>query len=367
MRIGFVTSALSSDDGWARYSKSLIESVAKHADVSVLVEKDAANESTLPNVYRVLPPSSFHPRVQWNVCGNVQKYLKGCDLVHSLIEPFAPGAAFGANRIHAKFLMTLHGTYSVPPSNPFSIRRALLKYAYRSTAMTTTGSKYTEQKTREQVKFGECRFIPNGVDTESFHLTQDPPAAQPFILTVGAVKPRKGADITLEAFGLLKDVFSTLQLVIVGDTSNTGFVEKLKQYAEVLGVSSDVHILGKVSDAQLLKLYNTCTAFVLAARDSDGQFEGFPMVFYEANACGAPVITTKGFGSEYAIKDGHNGFLTDMERPDQIAEKVHTLLLEPLRRNSMREAALEEAADHTWDKIAERFLMPMYRDTLAQK
>lgn len=365
MHIGFVTSALSSDDGWARYSKSLIESVVKHANVSVLVEKNVANESKLPNVFQVLPPSSFHPRVQLQVYKNVKKHLKGADLVHSLIEPFAPGAAKGAKSIGAKFLMTLHGTYSVPPSNPFSVRRFLLKYAYHATSMTTTGSKYTEQKTREQVKFGECRFIPNGVDTASFHLVEGAISVHPFLLTVGAVKPRKGADITLEAFGLLKDEFPTLELKIVGDISNAGFVEKLKKRAEELGVSSRVHILGKISDQELLELYNTCTAFVLAARDSDGQFEGFPMVFYEANACGAPVITTRGFGSEYAIKDGQNGFLTEMEHPEQIAECAKKLLSTENLRMQMKSFALQEAENHTWDNIASRFLMPMYNDTLS--
>ena len=45
LTIGFVTSSLSSVDGWGRYSRSLIESVAKQENVKILTAKDAENNT----------------------------------------------------------------------------------------------------------------------------------------------------------------------------------------------------------------------------------------------------------------------------------------------------------------------------------
>ncbi len=365
MKIGFITSSLSSEDGWGRYSKSLVEAVARHAEVVVITHKDTKNETDLPQVFAELPRFSFHPKVQFATYTSCMKHFQGCDLVHSLVEPFAPGAAFASKKLGAKFLMTLHGTYSVPPTQWYSLHRWLLCYALKSTAMTTTGSSYTEKKTREQVQFGECRFIPNGVDDALFRRLSDA-RTKDFILTTGAVKPRKGQDIVVEALGLIKDEFPALSYIVVGDPGHEAFVGKMKERATALGIADRLQVLGFISDVEIVRLYNECAVFVLAARDSGGQFEGFPMVFYEANACGAPVITTRGFGSEYAIKDGENGFLINAEDPQDLANALRKVLSDPARRAAMSQRGLEEAAKHTWDNIAQNHLMKMYQDTLAQ-
>ena len=365
MKIGFVTSSLSSEGGWGRYSKSLVESVAKHVDVAVITHKDTQNESDLDEVFAELPRFSFHPKVQLATYKSCMKHFQGCDLIHSLVEPFAPGVAFASKKLKAKFLMTLHGTYAVPPPQWHSVQRHLLRYALRSTHMSTTGSPYTEEKAREQVQFGECRFIPNGVDDQLFRRLSDA-QTKPFILTTGAVKPRKGADLGVKALGLLKDEFPDLTYKVVGDPGHTKFVDQLHASAKELGVEDRIEVLGFISDEEIVRLYNECSAYVLAARDSGGQFEGFPMVFYEANACGAPVITTRGFGSEYAIKDGENGFLIDSEDYQAIADTVRIILSDDQLRDRMVQRGLEEAASHTWDKIAENHLLKMYHDTLQQ-
>ncbi|MCK5018047.1 MAG: glycosyltransferase family 4 protein [Candidatus Peribacteraceae bacterium] len=363
MKIGFITSSLSSEDGWGRYSKSLVESVAQHAEVAVITHNNAKNETSLSNVYPVLPRCSFHPKVQWKTYKSCMKYFQGCEIIHSLVEPFAPGSAFAAKQLGVYFIMTLHGTYAIPPKKWYSVRRHFLRYALKSAHMSTTGSLYTEQKAREQAVFGECRFIPNGVDSTLFRRLKD---IQPkdFLLTTGAVKSRKGQDVVVEALALLQDEFPNVRYKIVGDTSNFEFVQKIMKRSEVLGINDKVEFLGCVSDKKIVELYNQCRIFILAARDIEGQFEGFPMVFYEANACGAPVVTTRGFGSEYAIKDGKNGFLVKSESPEDLANVLKNILSDETLRENMSTFGLREAANHTWDKIAQNYLMKMYRDIL---
>lgn len=364
VKIGFLTTSLSSEDGWGRYSRSLSEAMAKKANVKVLTQFDAPNETKLPEVYAKLPRWGYKALTQLKVFFITLKYFRGCDIIHSLVEPYAPGAALASKFIGAKFLMTLHGTYAIPPAN-FSLEKLFLKVAYKIAAITTTGSTFTETKARRRIKFGECRFIPNGVDPREFYRL---PGAEDknYILTVGWLKPRKGMDILIKAFNLVKNEFSDLRCKIVGGSENQKFSNYLRLLVKENNLENRVDFLGRISDSELVRLYNNCSVFVFPARDIDENFEGFPMVFYEANACGAPVITTRGFGSEYAVKDGYNGLLVEPEDIESVAEAIRKIFKNPELQSQMRKNALETAKNHTWDKIIENHILPMYKDALRK-
>lgn len=95
---------------------------------------------------------------------------------------------------------------------------------------------------------------------------------------------------------------------------------------------------------------------VLAAQTRDGAFEGFPMVYYEAQASGAPVVTTRGFGSEYVVKDGYNGFLVDENDISGIAEAIRKILSNPVLHREMIKNSVSEAAKNTWDHTAKYYI-----------
>ena len=261
----------------------------------------------------------------------------------------------------ARLVITLHGNQAVPPRH-LSLKKAAMQYAYRVASMTTTGSPYTAERVREVVRLGECRFIPNGVDMKVFR-PLDGRKRLPFLLTVGALRPRKGADILVAALGILKEEFPDVRCKIVGAVSDAAFTDGVRESAKGLGIADRVDFLGTVDDADLVALYNTCAIFVLAAREAHGTFEGFPLVFYEANACGAPVVTTRGFGSEYAIKEGANGLLISSADAGELAAAIRKILQNPKLHAEMSRNAVEEARKHTWDAVAPE-LLALYHDTL---
>jgi len=365
MKIGYITTSMSCEDGWGRYSKHIIESVARFHEVRVITEKNVRNETTIPKVYPLLPRCGFHPLTQLKVFLGCMKYFRGCDLIHSMVEPFAPGAALASIFIGAKFAMTLHGTYAVAPKAWWNPRRWFLAFALKRCAISTTGSYATEARARERVKFGECRFISNGVDTREFRPLPDR-KVQNFLLTTGGVKPRKGADLVVRALGMLKDEFPDLCYKIVGDVSKVSFVNEVKRMAQELGVADRVEFLGIIPDKELIRLYGNCLAFVLAARIEDGQFEGFPMVYFEANGCGAPVITTRGFGSEYVVQEGRNGFLVDVEDVQGLANAIRKIAGNSELQQQMSKYSVQRACEHTWDRMVEEHLIPMYEDALVK-
>jgi glycosyltransferase involved in cell wall biosynthesis len=359
--IGFLAPELSSRSGWARYSRSLVEAMSAKANVCVLTERDAKNDSKLTDVHAVLPMATFGLKAQIGTFLQAYRLLGSCDVIHCLVEPYAPAVALAAQLRRIPVTMTLHGTYSVPPKS--GLKRTIMRYMYSRMPIVTSGSAYTEKRTSEEVKLGECRIIPNGVNLEKFHVLPGV-KKEDLILSVGMLKSRKGVDTVLEALAELKEKYPKLRYAVVADDAGDAFSRKVHTMVQDLGLSDRVTFHQHISDTELVLLYNRAKIFVLAARATDdGTFEGFPMVFYEANACASPVITSRGFGSEYAIHDGKNGFLTEQEDPGAVAQAVSRLMDDPALYDHMQKCSLEEAKKHTWEHIAD-ILMTFYHDCI---
>ncbi len=362
--IGCVTSSISYYGGWDTLSKGIIGAVAKKHKVIVLTASDAHNDPVSYEIHRVLPKKYITYSIwnQFRVFIMSLVYFRTCDAIHTFIEPLTPGAALAAKVLRKPLFITIAGTYCVIPkgNKPRQIvKRMMMRFMYRQAVFIATGS-YKNIELIEEVEplHKKWEFVPFGVDPEKYTDTGVHEIAQyPFILTTGAIKPRKGALYTARALALLAKEFPNLRYKLAG-SFNEGipYVQQLRKEINALGLEDRVELLGRVSDEMLVELYATCTVFVLAAQTVDGSFEGFPMVFYEAHSLGAPVVSTYGFGSEYVIKNGYNGFLVPQGEHDELSEAIRKIIVNPELRNNMSENGRKEARKHSWDAIAVQYL-----------
>ena len=106
------------------------------------------------------------------------------------------------------------------------------------------------------------------------------------LLSVGAVVPRKGFDILIEALAPLAHLH--WQLAIVGDRGrDAAAVARLDGLIAHYGFEQRVACLGTLSADRLAGLYRRSDLFVLASR-----LEGYGMAFAEALAHGLPIVGT---------------------------------------------------------------------------
>lgn len=106
------------------------------------------------------------------------------------------------------------------------------------------------------------------------------------LLAVGAVVPRKGYDLLIEALAGLIDL--PWRLTIVGDCSRSApTVAQVRAGIELHRLATRVTIEDAASHARLAELYAAADLFVLPSR-----YEGFGMAYAEAIAYGLPVIGT---------------------------------------------------------------------------
>ena len=118
------------------------------------------------------------------------------------------------------------------------------------------------------------------------------------LLAVGAVSPRKGYDVLIEALTPLASL--DWRLTITGATDRSpSAVEALEAAITHAGLHDRVRLSGAVVPATLGKYYDTADLFVMPSL-----FEGYGMVLAEAMARGLPIICTTGGAASDTVPDG---------------------------------------------------------------
>lgn len=131
------------------------------------------------------------------------------------------------------------------------------------------------------VRLDSIHVVPNGVDTETFHVRGDVKREE-FLLVVGANFAHKNIQELLENHRLWKSKYS---LTIVSSRGKA--LKSLKNLVSIHGLEARVSFIEYATLPALVKLYQSCAALVYPSK-----WEGFGIPPLEALACGAKVIAS---------------------------------------------------------------------------
>jgi glycosyltransferase involved in cell wall biosynthesis len=184
-----------------------------------------------------------------------------------------------------------------------------------------------------------CVVIPYGVDPSSTEYAERSPKRDLHVLFVGRIGLRKGAPDVAECARTLKS--RTFQFRAAGPADLCP--KALSDFA------SHIEVVGPVSRNEIATLY--CWADVLVL---PSLCEGSATVCYEALAAGVPVITTPNAGS--VVRDGVDGFIIPIRRPDLLAEKLEKLAQDRDLLRDLSHNAVKRALDYTLPRYGERLL-----------
>jgi phosphatidyl-myo-inositol dimannoside synthase len=146
------------------------------------------------------------------------------------------------------------------------------------------------------------------------------------------------------------------QAVFLGDDSDAGYVNGIREQLTADGLTDVVRIAGRVSDDIKTGWLQSAEVFALPALNVDGRFEGFGLVYLEASAAGLPVVGTTGCGAEDAIVDGETGYLIPQNDVNATANAVIRLLKDGSLRQQMGAAGWTYAEEHTWKHQTEKVI-----------
>ncbi|MFA9219788.1 MAG: glycosyltransferase family 4 protein [Sediminibacterium sp.] len=171
-----------------------------------------------------------------------------------------------------------------------------------------------------------------------------------YFLFVGALHPRKNIHRVVEAFNAAVEQGVESSLVIAGN--------KFWNYPELdsalakINYRTNIRFLGHVHTADLPVLMSAAEGLIFPSL-----YEGFGIPLIEAEACGVPVVASKGTVME-EVSNG-SAFFVNPTVVSEIAEAI--VKIEQGQRNpAMREHT------YTWDKAAE-LLWESIQQTLQHK
>ena len=172
---------------------------------------------------------------------------------------------------------------------------------------------------------GKVRVMPMGVDARERFFPDDSVArSAQEVLFVGRLVEKKGVVHLLRAFAVVKRSLPDARLTVIGAGPLQG---ELRSMAAELGVSADVTFTGAIANAELVHHYRrTAVLVVPSVVAEDGDQEGLGLVIAEALACECPVVASDLPAIGDVIQDGGTGLLAREGDPQDLAEKILSVL-----------------------------------------
>ena len=261
------------------------------------------------------------------------------DLIHTNTAATLEGS-FVSKRLHIPQLWSIHEII-VSPQIMYNVTSNLIaKYS----SITITDSKAVKEHLDASGYFKEnaVKVIYNGVDSNRFKPDNDCsylyeewniPKSARIIGMMGRVNSWKGQGDFLKAANIIMAKFPDVYTVFVG-AAFEGEEWREKELADAIAQSPYKNrIINKGYRTDSEGIYKLYDVFVLPSTNPDP----LPTVVLEAMATGKPIVGYKHGGVCEMVKDGYNGLLAEVRKPEDLANKIEALLEDDEKRTTMGE------------------------------
>lgn len=259
-------------------------------------------------------PISIDPRV----VGRVRHAVADADVVH-IHEPFMPMVSLGAvlARTPPK-VATLHAHPEGWARRAYGVGGPAVRRLARRIAVTTAVSGVAAASVEG---VAEVRIIPNGLDVEEYAPGDGPERAG--VVFLGRDEPRKGLDVLLQAWPLVRSRIAGVELRVIGSSRDGG--------------PGGVTFLGRVTEGE--KRAELQRAAVLAVPNLGG--ESFGIVGLEGMASGCAVVASD--LAAFRAVCGDAAVYAEPGDPNALAAAVGEVLADGETRADLSERALQRA------------------------
>ena len=234
----------------------------------------------------------------------------------------------------------------------------------RKASMVLCNSRATARRVREKGYRGPIKVLHPGVDPDEFRPKLSAQAiterydldGRKVLLSVSRLVKRKGHDRVLRALPRVIEEVPNVLYLIAGRGEEEA---SLRRMVDELGLGGHVVFAGYVEQTLLPSLYCASDLFIMPSfsRDDGHDYEGFGIVFSEANACGLPVIGGRSGGAEDAIIHGETGLLVDPLDVGEIAKAItHLLTDEKLAKKLGTNGRRRVEQELGWNWVGQRLV-----------
>lgn len=169
-----------------------------------------------------------------------------------------------------------------------------------------------------------------------------------FVVFVGSVNWNKNIVVMAQAA-----VNAGVNFVLVGKSFETKYdldhpeLREYKEFRERFAKNPLIHILGFVSDEELVAILNQATALLYVSR-----YEGFGLPILEAQACDLPVITSVTSSMPEIAGDG--ALFVHPDNIDEISQTIQHVTEDESLQKQLIEKGRKNVKRFSWEKTAEQ-------------
>lgn len=168
---------------------------------------------------------------------------------------------------------------------------------------------------------------------------------------VGALdNDQKAQDTIIACARILNEAHPEIRFVLVGGGSDEAMLRELASGLDNLTFTGFVDNVGDYLSA--------FDIFILPSRR-----EGIGSILFDAMEHALPVVVTPVGGVPRIVLEGQNGFLIDVDQPEQLADAILRLQSDPALKETMGRTGQQMAVGHTPPQMAEAYLK-VYRSIL---
>ncbi|MCB0915719.1 MAG: glycosyltransferase family 4 protein [Actinobacteria bacterium] len=293
LRLTIVTSFGSTSGGAELWLMSLLDSLGERVATRVIVLEDgplAAQLASRGAEVKIVPVMGL----------KVAEMMRGALAIHADLRRHPPDLVVG-NGVKAQAALALPSLAARRPNvwikHDHSFDALVARPLGRlSTSVVATAAEVGDPVGRADVVVIEPERppLPDPRDSALATLAEFGyhPDTRPALAIVGRLVPYKGVDVAVRALAYPES--EPWRLVVIGgdDDSAPGETDRLRQLAEVLGVSSRVHFCGPVPEAgRLLAGFEALAVLTRPGQSGAPQREGYGITGTEAMLAGLPVVT----------------------------------------------------------------------------
>jgi glycosyltransferase involved in cell wall biosynthesis len=192
------------------------------------------------------------------------------------------------------------------------------------------------------------RLLYAGTDISFFKGIKAVVAKRPYIFSLRRLDPSKGIDILIKAFNLIKKTFPDLDLIIAGEGPEE---KKLKELAGSFRLNNRVKFIGTVEFKRGISLLKGAELAVVPSLS-----EGGGLVNLEAQASGCPIVASRVGGIPEYLRENESGVLFEPGNPDDLADKILTLLSSKDLRGKISKGGLEYVKRFDWELLVSEYI-----------
>jgi glycosyltransferase involved in cell wall biosynthesis len=322
---------------------------------------DTLAEGAVPVYYGGL---SYEPlRISLDFARQVRRHIRSFDIVHIHgLYRFPPTyAAYEARRLGVPYIIRTHGSLD-PYLYDKSSRSVVLKRLYERwfdfpNLNASSAIHYTAEDERERVEPLKLRapsfVVPNGLDWGTYRTL---PARgrlrarwslgdAPLVLFLGRLHFKKGLDLLIPAFDMVRSRVPDARLVIAGP-ENDDYGATVRSWVRERELEETVLFAGELKGADVVQAYVDADVFALPSYT-----ENFGMTVAEAMACGLPVVISDQVNIHEEVSRAGAGVVTRCDA-GEVATALEDVLLEAGRRQLLGEAGRSLVRERfTWPAI----------------